>query len=110
MALFNPVDPTQPITGEAALIVKNVANTGNLLALTLHGDPQPGDHGLPTRLTWTVDDNSGGNYTGATGQGTAQIVYFPAGKLPKRAFGAGRFGIVFRGEVATVGVFNVVRD
>ena len=73
MAFAIPTDPTQPITGQAVMIVKNVSNTGNELILDLQGDPTSLDQmGRPTRYTWTVDPASGDLFTESTGQGTAE--------------------------------------
>jgi len=52
MVTFTPIDPGGDVTGTAALIVKNVSNSGNLLVLDLQGDTQTLDRrGRPTRLT-----------------------------------------------------------
>ena len=65
VALYTPVNPKGQTTGIAALIVKNVSNTGNLLVLDLQGDTQSLDGGgRPTRFTWTVDGSSGGTFSG----------------------------------------------
>ena len=110
MVVFSPLDPAQPTTGLAALIDKNVADSGNLLLLDLVGDPSSVDRGgRPTRLTWTVNDGSGGSFQGASGEGTVEIRYRPGGKLPPRARSAGSVGVIFRGQLATLGVVNVLR-
>lgn len=110
MVSFVPKDPSQPITGTAALIVKNVTDSGNLLILDLEADPQSLDRaGRPTRFNWTVNDGSGGTFAGATGQGTAEVRYRPGGKLPSRAWGAGTAGVVFRGQIATDPAMNILR-
>ena len=110
MAVYTPVDPKGQTTGIAALIVKNVSNTGNLLVLDLQGDTQSLDRGgRPTRFTWTVDGSSGGTFSGATGQGTVEIRYQPGGKLPDRAQSAGTAGVIFRGLLDTNGVTNILR-
>lgn len=110
MAFYPPKDPADPTPGTAALIVKNVSNSGNLLVLDLQGDGQSFDRaGRPTRFTWTVDGSSGGTFSGATGQGTVQISYRPSGRLPGGATGAGSFGATFRGSIMTTSVTNVLR-
>src|SRR5262245_27675209 len=86
MVVYTPIDPTGQTTGLAALIVKNVSNTGNLLVLDLQGRSDSHDRsGHPTRFNWTVDGSSGGTFSSATGQGTVSIRYVPGGKLPRRA-------------------------
>ena len=109
MAYQIPTDPTAPPTGSASLIGKNVSNTGTLLGLDLQFDPQSMVGGLPTRFTWTVNGTSGGTYSNANGQGTGQIIYFPSGRLPSRALGAGHYGVIFRGMVATTGINDITR-
>jgi hypothetical protein len=109
MEIFTPVDPASPTTGAASLVVKNVSNTGNLLGLTLQGDPVVDRLGRPTHMTWTVNGSSGGTFNGATGQGTVEIRYTPSGKLPPRALGAGGAAVIFRGQVNTTGIGNILR-
>jgi hypothetical protein len=110
MAVYVPRDPSSNTTGLAALIVKNVSNTGNLLVLDLQGDTQSLDGaGRPTRFTWTVDGSSGGTFSGADGQGTVEIRYRPGGQLPKRASSAGNAAVIFRGFLNTNGVTNILR-
>lgn len=110
LALFLPTDPTQPITGAAALASKNVSTSGSLLMLDLVGDPTSLDRkGRPTRLTWTVGDSSGGTFQGATGSGTAQIRYRPSGASGGRVFGTGGADVLFQGSIDTLGITNVLR-
>ena len=104
MIFFVPTDPTAPITGTVYMFVKNYSNSGNLLILDLVGDPQSLAHGVPTRMTWTVNSGSGGTFSGSTGQGTGQVLYTPGGHLPPRATGAGSFGVFFTGMINTNGV------
>ena len=109
MAAYTPVDPAGQTTGIAALIVKNVSNSGNLLVLDLQGNTASLDSaGRPTRFTWTVDGSSGGTFSGATGGGTVEIRYWHHGKLPAGARGAGGAGVIFRGHIDTNGVTNVL--
>ena len=111
MAAYTPVDPAGQTTGIAALIVKNVSNSGNLLVLDLQGDAASLDRaGRPTRFTWTVSGSSGGTFSGATGEGTVEIRYWHNGKLPARAWSAGGAGVIFRGRIDTNGVTNVLRS
>src|SRR5262249_25710205 len=110
MAFFTYNDATRPATGLAALIVKNVGNTGNELDLDLIGDPSSVDrHGRVTRFTWTVE-GGGGTFSGATGQGTLRMIYMPGGKFTKRAFGGGTAGAIFKGSVYTTGVNDILRS
>jgi hypothetical protein len=106
---FFPKDTTQPVTGVALLSGKNVTTGGNALGLDLVADAQqPGFHGLPTQFTWTVNGNSGGTYTGSTGQGTLRIRYYPSGNGPLHGFGAGQIALEFQGLVNSTGVDNVL--
>ena len=51
MAIYPPADPSGQATGLAALIVKNVSNSGNLLVLDLQGDTASVDRAMgPTRF------------------------------------------------------------
>ncbi|ODU01459.1 MAG: hypothetical protein ABS79_01580 [Planctomycetes bacterium SCN 63-9] len=110
LGYFSYKDVAQPATGLAALIVKDVGNTGNELDLNLVGDPSSVDrHGRITRFTWTVADSSGGTFTGAIGEGTLRLIYMPGGKFTKRAFGGGTAGAIFKGSVYTNGVTNILR-
>jgi hypothetical protein len=110
MAVYTPVDPNGETTGIAALIVKNVTNSGNLLVLDLQGDTTSLDRaGRPTRFTWTVDGSSGGTFSDSTGEGTVEIHYWPGAKLPARARSAGGAGVIFRGQIETNGVTNLLR-
>jgi hypothetical protein len=111
MAVYTPTDPNAQTSGLAALIVKNVTNSGNLLVLDLVGDTSSLDRaGRPTRFTWTVDGASGGAFANATGSGTVEIRYFPGGKLPQRATSAGSVGVIFKGLIQTTGVTNLLRS
>jgi hypothetical protein len=110
LGFFTYKDATQPATGLAALIGKDVGNTGTELDLDLVGDPSSIDRrGRTTRFTWTVADSSGGPFAGATGQGTLRLIYMPGGKFTRRAFGGGTAGAIFKGSVYTNGVNNILR-
>jgi hypothetical protein len=110
MAFAIPTDPSQPITGQAVMIVKNVANTGNELILDLLADPTSLDQrGQPTRFTWTVDPASGGLFTGATGQGTAQSHTFYGGRTPFNAKNTGHAAVVFQGSIFISGLTSTLR-
>lgn len=111
LGFFTYKDASKPATGLAALIAKDVGNTGNELDLILVGDPASIDRrGRTTRFTWTVADTSGGTFAGATGQGTLRLIYMPGGKFTKRAFGGGTAGAIFQGSVDTNGVNNILRS
>jgi hypothetical protein len=111
LGFFTYKDTSRPATGLAALILKNVGNTGNELDLDLVGDPASVDRrGRITRFTWTVADSSSGTYTGATGQGTLRMIYMPGGKYTGRAFGGGTAGAIFKGSVYTNGINNILRS
>ncbi len=111
LGYFAYKDATQPPTGLAALIVKNVGNTGNELDLNLVGDPSSVDRlGRYTRFNWTVNDSSGGMFTGASGEGTLRLIYMPGGKFTKRAYGGGTAGAIFQGSVYTNGITNILRS
>jgi len=93
-------------TGLAVLIVKNVTNSGNLLVLDLVGDTSTLDRaGRPTRFNWTVNGASGGTFSGATGQGTLEVLYRPDGRAQART---GSVGLIFRGSVDTNGVSDIL--
>lgn len=109
LALFMPKDPSAAVTGSAALIVKNVSNSGNLLALNLQGTTQQLDQfGRPTLLNWTVGDGSGGTFSDATGSGTLEIRYRPFGRPNRRGVSTGGVNVLFRGQIDTIGVNNVL--
>jgi hypothetical protein len=110
MGVYTPVDPNHETTGIAALIPKNVSNSGNILVFDLQGDTTSLDRmGRPTRFTWTVDSSSGGTFSGSTGEGTVEIRYWRGGKLPPRAWSAGGAGVIFRGRIETNGVTGILR-
>jgi hypothetical protein len=104
-----PKDPAQPVTGFAQLFAKNVATTGTTLVLDLTGTAPADPSQRPGHLTWTVDASSGGLYTAATGQGTLDLIYFPGGNIPSRAFQAGDAGAVFQGQINTTGTGNLLQ-
>ncbi|MDR3637018.1 MAG: hypothetical protein P4L84_24655 [Isosphaeraceae bacterium] len=115
MVFFFPKDTTQPVTGFASLTPKNVSSSGNEIGLDLTANAQqPGFHGFPTQFTWTlngpgaINTSSGGSYSGATGQGTLDIRYFPSGKGPLRGLGTGQIALDFQGLINSIGVNNVL--
>lgn len=109
IGLVTPTDPSQPVRGTAALFAKNVATTGTVLVLDLTAPPNSDPNRPPTHLTWTIDPNSGGLYTGATGQGTLDLIAQPGGRRPARAFASGTAGVIVRGLVDTSGIGNILR-
>jgi hypothetical protein len=111
LAFSIPKDPTQPITGQATMTVKNVSNTGNQLILDLQADPGSLDQaGRPTRFTWTQNPASGGIFTNGSGSGTAQIQYTPGRRRPLRSFSAGTAGVLFQGTLFTTNLTNTLRN
>ena len=105
-----PADPSAPITGKAALYDLNNPNSGSVLMVDLVADRSDLDvRGLPTRMTWTVGDGSGGTFTDANGQGTVEIHYRTAGKNSPRVFLSGRAAVVFRGQLNVLGITNPLR-
>lgn len=112
MVFFTPADPTQTITGKAALYDRTNPNFGTQVVLDLTAAPQDRNAlGLPTRMAWTVSDGSG-IFTNATGQGTVVIHYRPGGPQAPGVALAGRAAVVFRGEInipVTAQIFNTQR-
>jgi hypothetical protein len=108
MSVITPIDPTQSVTGQAALIVRNVSNSGNELILDLQGGP-PSATTPPTHLTWTVNGSSGGAFTNATGQGTVDIRYRRFTHPTASGTQAAVATVVFRGLLDTTGLNNVLR-
>lgn len=76
LAVVRPVDPSQPLTGEAVLQDKNI-NAGNVLGLQLTADQSTLDRfGRPTVMSFTSDPNIyGGNFFVTTSTGTVTIKY-----------------------------------
>jgi hypothetical protein len=114
-AYFTPIDPTQPVFGQAVMIVKNVANTGNELILDFTAVPGAVDRkGRPTQFTWTVDSASGGVFSQGAGSGTMRLIYSP-GHIPgqghlHQAFAGGHLGVIFQGTLGTTNLTNTLRN
>jgi hypothetical protein len=112
--LFTPKDPTQPVTGIASIIPRNIAQTGSILILDLTGSTSSLDRfGRPTHMTWTSDTNSGGLFTNTengfgTGQGTLDITYSRKSPPPNRGASAGGVKTIFKGMINTSGVTNTL--
>jgi hypothetical protein len=109
MAIYTPTDPTQPATGQVAMIVRNVANSGNELILDLRSDTPASVDAPPTRLTWTVDGASSGAFTNATGSGTVTIRYRRLTPFSVRHTRSGVATVGFHGLLNTTGLNNVLR-
>ncbi len=111
-------DPTQPITGVAALIPRNSGTTGSNLILDLTATPPSVPGQLPTHFTWKVDSTSGGLYTNAnssspsssgsfgTGQGTLDIHYAPSGRGRGGVTSKGKVFIIVHGSINADGIFS----
>jgi hypothetical protein len=112
MAFFVPRDPTQPTTGVATLIPRNVSTTGSTLILDLTAATGSEKNGVPTHFTWTVDPTSGGLYSNAggfgEGQGTLDIRYRFGGKPARPNFPAGHATVAIKGLINTGSVFSDV--
>jgi hypothetical protein len=106
LALYPPADPNAPTTGAAALIGKSVENTGDLLGLDLSGPVSRPTPGVPFVLGWTVNVNSGGTFSDATGSGTVEIRLRPGAGTRE---GAGVAEVIFRGNVYATGLYNITR-
>ncbi len=63
--IFEPSDPTQPVTGTLNLLSGAFLNTGSNIMLDLSGPTGTEVRGLPTHLYWTHDVTSGTMFTGA---------------------------------------------
>jgi hypothetical protein len=115
LAYFTPTDPTQPVFGQAAMIVKNVANTGDLLVVDFTAVPGAVDRrGRPTEFTWTEDPASGGVFSQGAGSGTMRLIYAP-GHFPgqgnlRQAFAGGHLGVIFQGTLGTTNLNNTLRN
>ncbi|WP_422926819.1 hypothetical protein [Singulisphaera sp. PoT] len=110
LRFFTYTDPSEPISGVAALIPRNTSTTGSNLILDLSA-PAPTTPGkLPTHFTWTVDPTSGGLYTSAGtlggGSGTLDIHYRPTGAGRGRVTTMGKAFVVINGLVNADGIFN----
>jgi hypothetical protein len=115
LAYFTPADPTQPVFGQAVMIVKNVANTGNELIVDFTAVPGAVDRkGRPTLFTWTVDPASGGVFSQGAGSGTLRLIYSP-GHFPgqghlHQAVTGGHLGVIFQGTVGTTNLTSTLRN
>lgn len=108
-AIVIPKDPASSPVGQAAMIVQNVSNTGNLLVLDLTATGRTDARGLPTQFTWTVDGASGGTFSNAVGSGTLTVSYRGLGGPAPKPTREGAATLVFRGGVYTTGLTEVLR-
>lgn len=93
---------TEPAVGIVELNDRNI-NTGQLL-LRFQGLPGDASQPSPTRFSWVVDPSSSGAYTGAVGQGFAEIRYTPERPLTATGFGRGRFAMRITGTLIVTGL------
>jgi hypothetical protein len=75
-AIFEPTDPTQPVTGVFHLFVEDFPATGGSLILDVQGPTGSEVDGLPTHLYWVHDPSSGTFFTG-TGSSIPGYINFP---------------------------------
>lgn len=109
VVIYVPEDRSQPAIGQANLIPKGSGDSGDLLLVDLAAVPGHVDKGgRPSLFTWTVNDDSGGDFTSGKGSGTVQLTYFPSRRLPRGAVAAGRLGLAFRGEVGVSGIAGII--
>ncbi|OJW12346.1 MAG: hypothetical protein BGO49_21050 [Planctomycetales bacterium 71-10] len=109
VAIYVPEDRSQPAIGQANLIPKGSGDSGDLLLVDLTAVPGHVDKGgRPDLFTWTVNDDSGGDFTSGEGSGTVQLTYFPSRRLPRGAVAAGRLGLAFRGQVGVSGIAGII--
>lgn len=62
--IFEPTDPSMPVTGVMSIMAANITQSGSYLALDLQGPTGTEVNGLPTHLFWVNDLSSGAIYTG----------------------------------------------
>lgn len=109
VVIYVPEDRSQPAIGQANLIPKGSGDSGDLLLVDLTAVPGHVDKGgRPDLFTWTVNDDSGGDFTSGEGSGTVQLTYFPSRRLPRGAVAAGRLGLAFRGQVGVSGIAGII--
>jgi hypothetical protein len=63
--LYEPKDPTQPVTGAIFYVPADFLQSGSSILLDLSGPTGTGVNGLPTHLNWIHDPDSGIIFTGA---------------------------------------------
>lgn len=110
LAFYPPKDPAGLTTGQAGLIGKSVSNTGDQLGVDLAGYTGPIVPHRVITMGWTVNGSSGGTFSGSTGSGIVQIRLHPGGHIAGNGpGGAGVADVIFRGQVATAGVYDITR-
>ncbi len=65
--MFEPTDPTKPVTGTLNFLGLNYLNNGSQMILDLQGPTGTEVDGLPTHLNWVRDSASGGPFGGPGG-------------------------------------------
>jgi hypothetical protein len=84
--IFEPTDPSSPVTGLIHFLVEAFPATGGSLLLDIEGPTGSEVNGLPTHLYWTLDPTSGtlfvGTGTSIPGYANFPVNYFtPSGDL-----------------------------
>jgi hypothetical protein len=62
--IFEPTNPSKPVTGAMFIMASNITMSGAYLALDLEGPTGTEVNGLPSHLFWTNDLGSGATFTG----------------------------------------------
>jgi hypothetical protein len=75
--IYEPTDPSKPVTGIMNVLAGNVLNSGASLIIDLQGPTGTEVNGLPTQLFWYHDVSSGSVFTG-TGFALPAYANFPA--------------------------------
>jgi hypothetical protein len=118
LVLFPPADPgaastpgnpyANQVTGTVGLFNQNLLQSSGVLVLDLNGTPGPGSNplALPTRLTWTYDNNtSAGPYAAPVpfvqGAGTVDFQWVPDAHPLPGTHGSGRVIVTFQGLINT---------
>lgn len=110
-----PGDPlANQVTGVASLFGQNYLQSGAMLVLDLNGTPAAGSApgALPTKLSWTYDNNtSGGPYAApggivpgqgfTQGAGVMQLRWIPSAHPAPGTSGSGQVVITFQGLINT---------
>lgn len=109
VAIYVPDDRSEPAIGQANLIPRGSGDSGDLLVVNMTAVAGHVDKGgRPDLFNWTINDNSGGQFTSSEGSGTVQLTYFPSRKLPSGAVAAGRLGLSFRGTIGVDGISGII--
>ena len=62
--IFEPTDPSKPVTGAMNIMAANITMSGSNLVFDLQGPTGTEVNGLPTHLFWINDLGSGATFTG----------------------------------------------